>query len=338
MNMRKRVGALIIMLVMVHISYAEISIHNSPVCKDLMAGKNIDAGNVCVEVMDDMLLVVYTTTGGWELTGTHFWVGASLADMPRTKKGNPKVGHFPYHSNDITGQVRYQVYIPLSDLAEGSYYTALCNQTFLAAAHADLRIEDGSGGYQTESGWAEGDPIASQGNWAMYFEFKFVCSEIPPQIECETAFTYGDKALWDIMGPGGDPITDSWGWQNTVYPGDRFIQPVYAGATQNDINNGTQVGFVYIGYSGSKIAVEYFTVPPYFMSETHLYVGTEETPTADPVLFGNSHYLSGNDRSDVYLIPISGDQLYVVAHAVVCQPVNGSSLFRQSTPHHPQHQ
>jgi hypothetical protein len=311
--------SLALIFVMVSASYADIKIVGSPLCMDLMAGKNTDAGNVCVEVSDDLLLVIYTTSAGWELTGAHFWVGADLADIPQNKKGNPKIGHFPYHSGDITGKQMYYFAIPLTDLGVDDIYE-LCDQIFFAAAHATLRIEDGYGGYRTETGWASGSPLVSKGNWAMYFYFQFVCENIPPVLECETAFAYGDKALWDILDPNGNPITDKWGWQNTVHPGDRITRPLYVGATQNDPNNGTYVGYVYIAYSGSMIIVEYITVYPYTMSETNLYVGTGETNTADPGQFGNSHVLQ-SETSDEYHIKISGDPVFVVPHAMVCKPV-----------------
>lgn len=306
-------------LLMAGFAYGEISILNSPVCKDLMAGKNTDAGNVCVEVSDDVMVVVYTVTGGWELTEAHFWVGGDLADMPQTKKGNPKIGHFPYHSGDITGQQVYVFYIPLTDVGGDNYYDTLCDETFLAAAHAALRFQDSSGTYYTESAWASGFSLVDKGNWGMYFDFQFVCEPQPPAPECETAFTYGDKALWDILDPNGNPITDKWGWQITVHAGERIYLPIYTGATQNNPNNGTYVGDLYIAYSGSVIIVEYNTIPPYTMSETNLYVGAEETPTADPDQFGHGHVLIPNDPTDAYRFPVTGDPIYVVAHAMVCQ-------------------
>jgi hypothetical protein len=318
----KKIGLMVfvLMFVMAGASYAQISIKDSPLCMDLMAGKNTDAGNICVEVADDILRVTYTTTGGWELTEAHLWVGPDLADMPQTKKGNPKIGHFPHVAGDITGQIIYSFSIPLTELGGDNYYDTLCDQTFFAAAHAALRIEDGNGGYLTETGWAAGERIVNKGNWAMYFDFEFVCEEIPPEPECETAFAYGDKELWDILDPYGNPITDEWGWQITTYAGQRNYLPIYAGATQNNPGSGTYVGDVYIAYSGSLIIVEYYMSYPYTMSETNLYVGTTDTPTADPEQFGHRHVLQPNSATDEYRIQTSGDPVYVVVHAIVCEP------------------
>jgi hypothetical protein len=314
---------LALMVISVGASYGTVSVLNSPDCKDLIAGQTIDAGDVCLEVVGENLVVTYTTTGGWELMEAHFWLGTSTSYMPQTKKGNPKIGNFPYQSGDITGQTSYAFTIPLEDLGGSNYAEDLCDVTYFAAAHAAVRKADGSGGYQTETGWASGDPNVPQGSWAMYFNFLFVCDFVPgtPGLECETAFALGEKKLWDILDMYGDPITNRWGWQITVYTGDSFTTPIYAGAGQNDITKGTHVGDLVVSYNGSLLEVYFYMFTPYTMAETHLYAGVVETDTAAPGLFGNLHDLAeGTDTEDYYAIAISGDPIYVVAHAVVCEP------------------
>mgnify|MGYP000529442543 CR=1 FL=1 len=54
-------------------------------CTTLFAGQTIDAGSVCVSVDSDNLVVSYATTGGWQLTEAHLWVGDDLANMPRVR-------------------------------------------------------------------------------------------------------------------------------------------------------------------------------------------------------------------------------------------------------------
>lgn len=311
---------MVLLVIMAGSAYGTVIVFNQPDCKDLIAGQNIDAGDVCLEVVGDNLVVTYTTQDGWELTEAHLWVGKNIADMPQTKKGNPKVGNFPYKSGDITGVTSYSFFVPLSSLGSD-----LCDKTYFAAAHAVVRKPDGSGGYQTETGWGSGDPIVPQGSWAMYFSFLFVCDPTPPpEPDCETAFAFGDKKLWDIIDPAtGDPITNRWGWQITVNADDTFpiTRAIWAGAAQNDTSKGTYVGDLEIYYDGSTLTVNYVMNAPFFMQETHLYAGTVETDTASPGQFGNIHYLD-NAAFDSYEIQISGSTIYIVAHAVVCEPVN----------------
>jgi len=62
----------------------------------LYASQNIDVGTVSVWNDGINLTVTYNTTDGWVMTETHLAVVADPEDFLTTKKGNPKVGHFPY--------------------------------------------------------------------------------------------------------------------------------------------------------------------------------------------------------------------------------------------------
>lgn len=62
----------------------------------LYAGRTIDAGTVTVSNDGSQLSVELATANGWHLTETHLAIATSLASIPQTKSGNPKVGNFPY--------------------------------------------------------------------------------------------------------------------------------------------------------------------------------------------------------------------------------------------------
>lgn len=297
-------------------------------CKDLIAGQNIDAGDVCMSVNGENLVVTYTTSGEWELKEAHLWTGGCTSDMPQTKKGNPKIGNFPYNSGDITGSTSHSFTVPLDSLCclsfeEECNQDALCSTIFYAAAHASVGIPDGSGGYlQTETGWGSGDQIVERGSWAMYFDYEFVCDGLPPEgppSGCETAFAVGQKELWDIIDPAtGDPITNRWGWQLTVKDGDAFDVDIYAGAAQNNLTKGTHVGILSVRYDGAYLEVTYNMFAGYTLDETHLYAGNVDVDTGAPGQYGNLNELLGGAASDRYYLEISGDTIYIVAHAVVC--------------------
>ena len=296
-------------------SQATIQVSDDTACQTLTAGQWIDAGEVCSRVQGEFLVVTYTTQYDWELTEAHLWIGLDLADMPQNRKGNPKIGNFPYASGDITGATSYAFNIPLDSLGS---VEELCDVTAYLAAHAAVRREDGNGGYQTETGWSDGDPIVDQGSWAMYSSILFECKddpEPPPVIgSCETAFAFGDMELDDFLD------TARWGWQITVNQGDSFSTPVYAGAGQNDISKGTHVGELDVSYEGNIVSVSFNMLAGFAMDETHVYVGDEYVSTAAPGLYGNLHDLTGA-FSDDYTLIIDGSApytLYIVAHAVVC--------------------
>lgn len=281
-------------------------------CVTLYAGQHIDAGSVCTAVNGDDLVVTYTTTGGWELTGAHLWVGTDLADMPKTPTGNPKIGNFPYNAGDITGATSYAFHVPLSSLNGGA---CVCDQSYFAAAHAALRKPDGLGGYQTETGWGDGEELVSRGSWATYFTVTLGCEETPPggDEQCETAFAYGDTTFIDLG------LTDSrWGWEIGAFGPGSYTTPIYAGAAQNDITKGKLVGTLGYAYDGSDVTVSFTMLPGFTMDETHLYVGATHTSTISPGHLGFSHDLSFATSDSFKVGTFGGEPLYLVAHAVTC--------------------
>lgn len=282
-------------------------------CVALMAGQSIDAGDVCVGIEGTNLVVVYKTEGGWELTETHLWLGKALADMPQTKSGNPKIGNFPYNSGALAG-TSYTLRLPLTMVGIG------CDTQYYFAAHAVVRKADGSGGYQTETGWGSGTRFVDKGSWATYFMVGFEC--YTPQVvkSCETGFAKGDITL-NSLPDTEDPtkkLTNRWGWEIVAANPTNKSYPIYAGAGQNDVTKGTLAGYLQVSYSGSQVNVEYTTVAPFTMRETHLYVGANHITTAAPGQFGNIHEGLNDVERDSYVVAIATNPIYIVAHAVVC--------------------
>ena len=65
---------------------------------ELIAGQYNVVGNVVITVEYETLTIEITSD--CDIVETHVWVGDDLEDIPRTKKGNPKIGHFPYTADD----------------------------------------------------------------------------------------------------------------------------------------------------------------------------------------------------------------------------------------------
>ena len=195
----------------------------SMACHTLFAGQTIDAGSVCFEVVGDNLDVTYITTGGWELEEAHLWVGSYIVDMPQTRKGNPIPGQFPHASGDITGETSHTFNVPLVELGYGCPGD---DAAYLAAAHAAVRLDDGEGGYQSETGWSDGSPIESKGGWATFSTVNLSCAcdggEGGGGGQCETAFGFdssyglcfldidedGDNQGDFSVAPGQYPVVD----------------------------------------------------------------------------------------------------------------------------------
>jgi hypothetical protein len=251
-------------------------------CATLYAGQSIDAGSVCITTDSkgaEHFVVTYTTTGGWELTETHFWMGQTFSAMPTNKSGNPMIGHFPYSEGSLDGATTWTVLVPFADL--GITDVDDCDPFKLyAAAHAAVRKSDGSGGWQTETGWAFGDRIAKRGSWATYFSFSVECSDdgVDGELEeCdETAFAYGDLTFNDLG------VSASWGWVLTVPAGTSGTADVWGGAGGNDTSAAWLTGTLSYAYgAGDKCGLElrYDTNAGTVFDEAHIHVGYDPTDT-----------------------------------------------------------
>jgi hypothetical protein len=282
-----------------------------PSCATLWAGQNINAGSICVSTDQTNVYIDYATINGWELTEAHAWAGFDLNNMPQTNNGNPKIGLFPYKSGNITGATAYTFTIPLSTFGTEEQ---LCDKELLIAAHAAMQKDDGNGGWQTETGWGGDDTINPFGSWARYFGVTLNCEEPPPgEGECETAFAYGNTTFIDLG------LTDSrWGWQlGPLTPG-VYVTPIYAGAGQNDINKGVEVGTLTVDYSGTSVTVSYAMHPGYTLDETHLYVGTSNVGTIAPGQYGYTHDLTQATSDSFVVSGFNYEPIYVVGHGVAC--------------------
>ncbi|MDH7444401.1 hypothetical protein [Aquimarina sp. 2201CG14-23] len=172
---------------------------NTSYTTNLMAGQHHIAGTVTVTSDQTYLYVTYKTncTDGdndteedtsfktsndnrsWTLKATHLYVG-NCGDIPITKKGNPKIGKFPYKTEHPNGINEFIYTIPLLDIGE----------CFCLAAHAEVDCgecdnndddsdDDNSGPKFNgntddycgeETAWAAGEGFPGN-SWAMYIEF-----------------------------------------------------------------------------------------------------------------------------------------------------------------------
>lgn len=131
----------------------------TPYVTDLLAGQNMDAGNVTIYNTQDSLYIFVETSGNWRLTSTKIYVG-TLAGMPQTSTGNPKVGQFPYKKNFSPSATSSLTVISLSGLPA----------CYIVAVHVDLQQVVNGTIVQTQTGWANGSPMPGS-NWAMYANY-----------------------------------------------------------------------------------------------------------------------------------------------------------------------
>lgn len=299
-----------------------------PLCSDLMAGQHTDAGDVCITVEGNELVVTYTTDGGWELLYAHLWAGTRLSDMPQTRQGSPQIGRFPYASGVLDGARSYTFRLPLGTFGLTGDETECEPVTFFVAAHAELRRANGDGTYQTETGWADGERFVSRGTWATYFSGELTCEGTTQEETCETAFAYSEAAtcFLDIDEDGdGNGDFSRWGWTIPIDGPGSYAFDIYAAAGQCDLEKGTQVGVLYFEYAGQGVVstVTFDMARGFSMDETHLYVGTTLLPlrngqfTVAPGQYPWRHDLDAAS-TDRYALSLAGGPVRLVAHATVC--------------------
>ena len=110
---------------------------------DLIAGQDEDnpVGEVYIYFDNDhtMMYVEYVT---WEcpIIETHLWAGTDLEDAPKTKSGNPKIGHFPEVPTQVlANNVLYEIPVTIG-------------QTIFILAHAVVDCPS----IGEETAWGEG--------------------------------------------------------------------------------------------------------------------------------------------------------------------------------------
>ena len=154
---------------------------------------------------------------------------------------------------------------------------------------------------------------------------------VPCVLECNTAFGYnpaGNSNTTCFLSDG----FDRWGWTNKISPETSTTLDLYAGAAKCSISAEKLAGNVKVDYFAGTVTVTYTINAGYFMSEAHIYVGSTKYPmvkqgkqTIASVAPGQySHVNATLTNATTYSYSFSGKSgdLYVIAHAVVCQYVS----------------
>lgn len=131
--------------------------------EDLIAGQNYICGTVKTKIVGDNMVITYTTDSGWEITKTHLFIG-KFDDIPTNQPGNPRIGQFPYKSNEIAGTTEVVWTVPVLDLI------LELDRYGYVAAHADVSLFENGNLIQSETAWGFGDPLPGN-SWAMAFDF-----------------------------------------------------------------------------------------------------------------------------------------------------------------------
>jgi hypothetical protein len=284
----------------------------------LMSQRGATEGNVGLALSGDgnNLLLTFNTGNMKQISKIQAWVGTDPNDVPKTRRNIPIPGKFPYKVSIINSPT-HTLSIPtdnLGPLQDG--------QTYYVFAHVEFK--DGS------SAWAGSTKWESR-RWAYYFSFLVGVTgpSDPPPADPATAFAVGNITFKSLE-------FSALGWVQTVAPDGTNSSgqlPLYAGATNYNLDNGTLVGYLDFeagfiidgtgnytssGIGNFGIKVTYTMLQGYGLDTTNLYAGASQLTVSDPADFGNTHENLGNAGSDSYLISFTTySTLYISAHAVV---------------------
>jgi hypothetical protein len=295
-----------------------------PQVVELLAGQTIPAGTVTIANDANNLYVTFSTAGtGWFISETHLHVADSLASIPQTKTGNPKIGNFDYQSSHNPYVTEYTYTI-----AKSRWITDAFKNVTVAAHAVVVKLDEAGNVIASETGWGKGDQFNIKGSWAMYVSYTWQdCITVVKETKTETAFAFGGDLAkcFDQF-----DVSNRWGWSNGPLAEGSYTFDLYAGAGQCDLSKGTKVGTLSVVYSNGTATVIYQmagvnsdTNMPYALTETHLYVGSE--PLArnkqgeSTVAPGQFPYINAelNTSSRSYTVSGLSGEIYVVAHATV---------------------
>jgi hypothetical protein len=294
----------------------------APTTVDLMAGQSIDAGDVSVWNDTENLYVKYETQNGWMLKQNHLAVGTALTDIPQTKGKKPVAipGQFAYSNSFDPTAASYTYTIPLNSL-DASY-----NDILYVATHAVVVKPLSDGTYQQETGWGSGNKFG--GAWGMYFNYTIQ----QPQVSGGyTTYTSAGSA-WGTGEDFGTGISDYF-----VFDDFSTDKTVVLGMGRNEINVGSVTA--HLDADTQTINVTYSTMDPYFMDQTHVYVGGAAPTSSAPGSYADQYTVSsGSEYFQTHTFTINlltvdanedgvydfdtnkdgivdGNQIYIAAHA-----------------------
>jgi len=176
---------------------ADIDCH---VCNTLIAGQNINVGEVCVQFDQvngcpcESITFKVSTTNSWYIDIFHLWVSLDINKLPKTSVGNPIPRQFPYKcTSDVESDLNECIIqVSLEDIYGSGYDPyKVFNTKVLYAVHVDTYKQNSDGTTQEETAWGNGTTIGK--NWGMYCDDDCVNQPPPSCISCDTAFAYDSQ-------------------------------------------------------------------------------------------------------------------------------------------------
>ncbi len=315
------------------------------VCWPLIAGQTINAGTLCVTNDKDNLYLTYDLTNNLDtISEIHVWIGSDLANLPKTKKGIPIPGQFPFIRSFNPAVNSYTLVVPFDDLMVQDGYENLCpaGKSLYIVAHAATNV---SGQAQTAFG---GDQcyntlLTEPGRWWCLGSYAVCCDPDnpppPPVTRCDTAFAKGNDAIgpdydhWVFTKdsksnpeslPSLNLIRNRWGWALNIKAVGTYEYDIYAGAGLNYTSKGYKAGKLVVDWDGSLLIITYNLATGITMREVHIYASDFKPTVTAPGQYGYIEYFdpqASTHTAEFSVSDTNSDGIWIIAHAVVCAPV-----------------
>ena len=172
----------------------------TPHTVNLVAGQYIDSGSVSVR-NDEVgnLTITFLTISPWQLSETHLHVATSLEGIPKTRRGNPKVGNFAYKIEHNPSVSEFSYVISADEIGYS------IGDSIVVATHAVVQNINNDVVVQQETGWGQGEDFPGR-NWAMYFTYTLQACDGEPQSEILPGdFRTQTQGGWGTICRGNNP-------------------------------------------------------------------------------------------------------------------------------------
>lgn len=261
---------------------------------------------------------------GWYIYLAKLFVGTEeqFAALPGTNIINfqgPGTAYFGSAPPNLPISSNYQ-----SSGTTWSYITDLTTLPDCFMVVSYMKIKDATG--QTKEVWGK-SAYKTSGYYMNYCVQTCTPPPPPPPLGgCETGYAYGESyATCFISIPGVN--SNNWGWSNGPIGAGNYTWPIYAGAGQCNIGNGTHVGSLQVNYTPPTATVTYSVFNGYVLNATHLHVGNQILPmkknkyTTAPGQFPYKHGNLNGVSTDTFNISGLSGNIYVAAHCEVCDDI-----------------
>ncbi|MBN1389969.1 MAG: hypothetical protein JXA22_04940 [Candidatus Thermoplasmatota archaeon] len=154
-----------------------------------------------------------------------------------------------------------------------------------------------------------------------------------PEINEQTAWAFGETELNNLTvetKKGDKPLTEKWGWgfEYIVDTDSPYVARLWAGAGQNDPDNGEQVGWVTVSNDAEHLYISYDLFENYYLTSSHVYVGdydetsgslgmTTAAPGQFPYINGDLDDVESYDVPEIDLDDFETGDLFIAVHGVV---------------------